>query len=50
MYQICTKTVMDTSDPNIIFDQNGVSNHYYDFHRHLKKKMGWEKYKLSKIW
>lgn len=26
-YKICNKTVMDTSDPNIIFDDNGVSNH-----------------------
>jgi len=26
-YQICTKTVMDTSDPDIIFDEDGVSNH-----------------------
>jgi N-acetyl sugar amidotransferase len=30
-YQICTKTVMDTSDPGIGFDQNGISNHYWDF-------------------
>lgn len=26
-YQICSRTVMDTSDPNIIFDEEGVSNH-----------------------
>ena len=30
-YQICTKLVVDTSDPNIKFDQNGVSNHFHDF-------------------
>jgi len=31
-YQICAKTVMDTaSDPNIRFDKNGISNHYWDF-------------------
>ena len=30
-YQICTKTVMDTSDPGISFDKDGVSNHYWDF-------------------
>lgn len=28
---ICTKTVMDTSDPSITFDINGISNHYHDF-------------------
>ncbi len=37
-YQICTKTVMDTSDPNITFDENGISNHYWDFEKNTKKK------------
>ncbi len=36
-YQICTKTVMDTSDPDITFDSNGVSNHYWDFHNITKQ-------------
>ena len=35
-YQICTKTVMDTSDPTITFDQEGISNHYWDFHNIVK--------------
>ena len=26
---MCSKTVMDTTDPDIIFDKNGISNHYY---------------------
>ena len=30
-YKICTKTVMDSTDPSITFDKNGVSNHFYDF-------------------
>lgn len=30
-YQICTRTVMDTSDPDIRFDQDGVSNYVHDF-------------------
>lgn len=37
-YQICTKTIMDTSDPDIVFDENGVSNHvqlYNDAKYHL---------------
>ena len=29
--QICTKTIMDTSDPSIIFDENGVSDYYHNF-------------------
>jgi len=30
-YRICSKTVMDTSDPRIRFDTAGISNHYWDF-------------------
>ena len=30
-YQICTKTIMDTSDPGIIFNQNGESDYYINF-------------------
>ncbi|MBU3632898.1 N-acetyl sugar amidotransferase [Polynucleobacter sp. AP-Feld-500C-C5] len=30
-YQICNKTIMDTTDPSIKFDQNGISDHYHDF-------------------
>jgi N-acetyl sugar amidotransferase len=30
-YQICTKTIMDTSDPNIIFNQKGESDYYINF-------------------
>jgi N-acetyl sugar amidotransferase len=32
VYQICTKTIMDTSDPNIVFDENGISDYYHNFH------------------
>jgi tRNA(Ile)-lysidine synthase TilS/MesJ len=36
-YQICTKTVMDNiGDPNIVFDDQGVCNYYYEFIRKLK--------------
>jgi N-acetyl sugar amidotransferase len=34
-YQICTKTIMDTSDPRIIFDENGVSDYYHNFHQNI---------------
>ena len=30
-YQICTRCVMDTTDPDITFDDNGVCNHCYYF-------------------
>lgn len=35
-YQICTKTIMDTTDPNIVFDENGVSDYYHNFHQVMK--------------
>ena len=31
-YKICNKTIMDTSDPNIIFDDEGVSDYYHNYH------------------
>jgi N-acetyl sugar amidotransferase len=30
-YQICTECVMDTSDPNITFDENGICSHCRSF-------------------
>lgn len=30
-YQICTRCIMDTSDPEIYFDENGVCNHCHGF-------------------
>ena len=30
-YQICNRCVMDTSDPEIIFDNNGYCNHCNEF-------------------
>lgn len=34
-YRICTKTIMDTSDPNIIFDNNGISDYYHNFQNQI---------------
>lgn len=30
-YQICKKTIMDTSDPNIVFNEQGESDYYVNF-------------------
>jgi len=30
-YQICTKTVMDTSDPGIVFDADGVCQYWHNY-------------------
>lgn len=34
-YQICTKTIMDTTDPNIVFDENGISDYFYNFQQNI---------------
>jgi len=36
-HRICSRTVMDTiSDPDIVFDENGICNYYYEFSDKLK--------------
>ena len=35
-YRVCSKTIMDTSDINISFDSEGVSNHFY-IYQNFKK-------------
>lgn len=37
-YQICTRTVMDSTDTTITFDRDGICNHYWDFHNNVKSK------------
>lgn len=34
-YQICTKTIMDTSDPHIVFNQKGESDYYTNYHENI---------------
>lgn len=38
-YKICTRCLMDTTDPNIVFDENGVCNHCHDHDRLMKQKV-----------
>lgn len=39
-YQQCSKTVMDTiADPNITFDEKGVSNYWYDYKKAANEKL-----------
>ncbi len=35
-YQICTRCIMDSTDPEIVFDEEGVCNHCHYFERQLK--------------
>ena len=36
-YRMCTRCVMDTSDPEIIFDENGVCNHCHTYDRLVRE-------------
>lgn len=36
-YQICNRCVMDTTDPDILFDENGICNHCKSAEAKLKK-------------
>lgn len=38
-YTICTKCIMDTSDPEIIFDDKGVCNHCHRYEEELPKRV-----------
>lgn len=38
-YQICTRCIMDTTDPNIVFDDNGICNHCHDYDRMIEQKV-----------
>lgn len=39
-YQICKRCVMDTTDPDIVFDENGYCNHCTNALQQLKDKFG----------
>lgn len=36
IYQVCTNCVMDTTDSNIVFDENGICDHCIDFYQNVK--------------
>jgi N-acetyl sugar amidotransferase len=36
-YQICNRCVMDTTDPDIKFDKNGICNHCHQYDESIKK-------------
>ncbi|MCG2462600.1 N-acetyl sugar amidotransferase [Flavobacteriaceae bacterium F89] len=38
-YQMCSKTVMDTTDVNIYFDEDGVSNHYFEYKKEAETQL-----------
>lgn len=42
-YRICSKTIMDTTDPDIGFDENGVSNHVAEYEALVERRVPEEK-------
>ena len=38
MLRVCTKTVMDNTDPDIVFDEQGVCNWWHDYQAILKRR------------
>jgi N-acetyl sugar amidotransferase len=36
-FRICSRTIMDTTDPDIFFDEEGICNHYYEYQAAAKK-------------
>jgi len=38
-YRICTKCIMDTSDPKITFDEKGVCNHCREYDERVKRDL-----------
>jgi N-acetyl sugar amidotransferase len=48
-YQICLKTIMDTTDPYITFDENGICNHYYEYHNAATRYLLLEPQRTKKL-
>jgi N-acetyl sugar amidotransferase len=51
-YQMCSRTVMDTTDPDITFDADGVSNHWHEYVRSRQReslKPGRAKDELARV-
>ena len=48
-YQICTNCVMDTSDPNIKFDENGVCERCNDYYKYFLPKWNKGKEKQAEL-
>jgi N-acetyl sugar amidotransferase len=36
---MCSKTVMDTTDPDIVFDDEMISNHFYNYQNNVKSRI-----------
>ena len=48
-YKICKKLVLDSSYPGIKFDENGISDQYWDYHKNVKNNWKANKEGLSEL-
>lgn len=48
MIQICTKTVIDSTQPDLTFDENGISSVYWDFEENVKPN--WHPNETGKVY
>lgn len=46
-YKICSHCVLDTSDPHISFDENGVCDQCRDYKNNIAPALDWEKKKVE---
>lgn len=46
-YQICTNCVLDTNDPRIQFDENGVCDQCNDYRINVEPNLDWDKRKVE---
>jgi len=46
-YQICTNCVLDSQDPSIIFDENGICDQCNDYKQNVLPTLDWEKKKIE---
>lgn len=46
-YQVCTNCVLDTTDPNIEFDEHGVCDQCRDYKKNIEPTLDWDKKKIE---
>ena len=48
-YKICSKTIMNTNKPNIVFNENGESDYYINFQKNILPEWNFGKRKLDEL-
>lgn len=46
-YKVCTNCVLDTMDPHIHFDENGVCDQCHDYRKYILPVLDWDKKKVE---